>query len=70
MMSTAVIKSKKTFKWDPLYEKELEEYHKKMKEAWKKCYNEYWDFVTKIENNWIRKREKELAEKKVWDENK
>lgn len=41
-----------------------------MKEAWKKCYLEYWNFVTKIENNWIWRWEQELAEKKIWDDNK
>ena len=53
-----------------MLEKELEEYQIKLKEARKKARENYWEFTTKIENNWIKQREKEMAEKKIRDENK
>lgn len=41
-----------------------------MKEAREKAKINYYEFTTKIENNWIKKWEKELAEKKIRDDNK
>jgi len=41
-----------------------------MKEAREKAKISYYEFTTKIENNWIWKWEKETAIKKIWDDSK
>ncbi len=41
-----------------------------MKEARRRAKENYWEFATKVENNWIKQREAEKAEKKIWDDNK